>query len=72
MVVCVYISSVLEPARQSDWDNILAVHRSLRMVTAWSYQRSTMGEHKYEHDRFLKEAAVHKHTFAQVGVFLST
>ena len=56
----------LEPSRQSDWDNIVACHRGLTMVTTWSYQRSTMGEHKLQHVRFTQEAATLKHTVAQV------
>lgn len=60
------LNSITESARQSDWDNILACHRGLRLVTSWSYQRSTMGEHKYEHERFLEDAATYNHTTAQV------
>jgi len=58
--------AIVEPSRESDWDNVLACHRGLRLVTAWSYQRSTMGEHKYEHERFINDAALHNHTVAQV------
>lgn len=41
-----------EWSRQSDWDNIVACHRGLCTTTTWSYQRSTMGEHRLQHERF--------------------
>ncbi|XP_069127390.1 WD repeat-containing protein 36-like [Argopecten irradians] len=43
---------VSESSRQSDWDNIVACHRGLCTATTWSYQRSTMGQHRFRHDRF--------------------
>lgn len=60
------VVNISEPTRQSDWDNILACHRGLRLVTAWSYQRSTMGQHKFDHERFNKDEAQYMHTVAQV------
>ncbi|XP_060608574.1 WD repeat-containing protein 36-like isoform X2 [Ruditapes philippinarum] len=54
-----------EQTRQSDWDNILACHRGLRVVTTWNYVKSTMGQHKFDHKRFTKNAAQHMHTVAQ-------
>ncbi|KAK3592873.1 hypothetical protein CHS0354_004097 [Potamilus streckersoni] len=53
-----------EPSRQSDWDNITACHRGLRVVTTWSYGRCTMGEHKLEHDRFKNDEVAYRHTLA--------
>ena len=61
----------LEPSRQSDWDNIIACHRGINMVTSWSYQRSTMGEHKLVPKRDGVKAALLKHTVAQVCLCLS-
>lgn len=59
------VDFVAESSRQSDWDNILACHRGLRMVTSWSYQRATMGEHKFDHERFTEFAVEHVNTIAQ-------
>ncbi|XP_052776879.1 WD repeat-containing protein 36-like [Mya arenaria] len=59
------VNFVAEPSRQSDWDNILAYHRGLNLVTTWNYQRSTMGEHKFLHQRFTEDAANHRNTVAQ-------
>ncbi|XP_064607186.1 WD repeat-containing protein 36-like [Liolophura sinensis] len=41
-----------EPCRESDWDNIVCVHRGLSMATTWSYIHSTMGKYKLRHERF--------------------
>ncbi|KAK7486461.1 hypothetical protein BaRGS_00022262 [Batillaria attramentaria] len=41
-----------ESNRESDWDNVVACHRGLRMVTTWSTQRCTMGKHKLDSQRF--------------------
>ncbi|XP_046327932.2 WD repeat-containing protein 36-like [Haliotis rufescens] len=53
-----------EQCRESDWDNMVACHRGERVVTTWSYQRSTMGKHKFENDRF-HDNPVHRRTTAE-------
>ncbi|XP_070172929.1 WD repeat-containing protein 36-like [Littorina saxatilis] len=50
--------------RESDWDNVVACHRGLRMVTTWSTQRSTMGKHKLDCKRF-HHGGQHRNTTAQ-------
>lgn len=59
------VDFVAEPTRQSDWDNILACHRGERLVTTWSFIRSTMGQHKFDHERFTDSPAEHMHTVAK-------
>lgn len=41
-----------EPIRDKEWDSIAAVHRGCAAVTCWSFNKSTMGEHKLIHPRF--------------------
>ncbi|KAL4237143.1 WD repeat-containing protein 36 [Mactra antiquata] len=59
------VNFVAEPTRQSDWDNVLACHRGLRVVTTWNYQKSTMGQYKFDHESFSEDANQHMHTIAQ-------
>ncbi|XP_051875459.1 WD repeat-containing protein 36 isoform X2 [Pristis pectinata] len=44
-----------ETARQSDWDGIIACHQGCLISTTWNYQKTTMGAHKLEPQRFKKE-----------------
>ena len=44
-----------EEVKQSDWDSVLCVHQSLRMVTTWDYTKSTMGKYKLDNDRFKQD-----------------
>ncbi|BFY99565.1 hypothetical protein BsWGS_02605 [Bradybaena similaris] len=53
------IKFAAEPARESDWDNIIACHRSLNIVSSWSFQRSTMGKHMFSHPRFSQDVLEH-------------
>ncbi|GFO27669.1 WD repeat-containing protein 36 [Plakobranchus ocellatus] len=57
-----------ESSRESDWDNILATHRSLTVATSWSYQRCTMGKHKFCHERFNNDVAEHSVTASAVDI----
>ncbi|XP_012945406.1 WD repeat-containing protein 36 isoform X2 [Aplysia californica] len=57
-----------EPNRESDWDNIIACHRSQTVVTTWSYQRSTMGQHKLKHARFKTDVSEHAITATAVDI----
>ncbi|GFQ91859.1 WD repeat-containing protein 36 [Trichonephila clavata] len=43
-----------ESTREKDWDNIAAVHLHTKVVSTWSFNRSTMGENKLLHQRFQK------------------
>lgn len=56
-------SFAAEASRESDWDSVVACHRGLRMVTAWSTQRG-MGKHKLDSKRF-HHGGEHRHTTAQ-------
>ncbi|XP_072570982.1 WD repeat-containing protein 36 isoform X2 [Paramormyrops kingsleyae] len=47
-----------ETARQSDWDGIIACHRGYLIATTWNYQKTSMGTHKLEHERFDKNRAL--------------
>ena len=49
-----------DPVRDKEWDSIAAVHRRQSNVTTWSFHRSTMGEHKLTHRRFLDNMALKK------------
>ncbi|KAJ7986988.1 hypothetical protein DPEC_G00334090 [Dallia pectoralis] len=53
-----------ESARQNDWDSIVACHRGFLMTTTWNYQKSSMGEHKLEPERFNKNRALNVHATA--------
>ncbi|XP_062334077.1 WD repeat-containing protein 36 [Osmerus eperlanus] len=53
-----------ESARQSDWDGIVACHRGYLVSTTWNYQKSSMGSHKLEPDRFNKNRALSVHATA--------
>ncbi|XP_072372521.1 WD repeat-containing protein 36 [Scyliorhinus torazame] len=44
-----------ESARQSYWDGIIACHQGYLISTTWNYQRTSMGAHKLEPKRFLKD-----------------
>ena len=44
--------SMVEPARQSDWDGVAACHRGELAVTTWNFNRSTMGAHRLLSPRF--------------------
>lgn len=57
-----------ESSRESDWDNILATHRSSTLATTWSYQRCTMGKYKFCHDRFKSDVAEHSVTATAVDI----
>jgi len=50
-VGCVCVC-VLEPSRQSDWDGIVVCHRGEVAATTWNFNRSTMGSHRLQHQRF--------------------
>uniref|UniRef100_A0A0B6Z6J4 Uncharacterized protein n=1 Tax=Arion vulgaris TaxID=1028688 RepID=A0A0B6Z6J4_9EUPU len=56
------IKFAAEPGRESDWDNIIACHRSLNVVSSWSFQRSTMGHHMFSHPRFSQDVSEHSVT----------
>ncbi|XP_048876461.1 WD repeat-containing protein 36 [Brienomyrus brachyistius] len=47
-----------ETARQSDWDGIIACHRGYLITTTWNYQKTSMGAHKLEPERFDKNRAL--------------
>lgn len=53
-----------ESARQSDWDSVVACHRGYLASTTWNYQRSSMGAHKLEPERFHRDRALHVHASA--------
>ncbi|KAI8786613.1 WD repeat-containing protein 36 isoform X1 [Biomphalaria glabrata] len=57
-----------EQSRESDWDNILACHRSLNLVSTWSYQRTTMGKHMISHPRFSTDVSEHSITATAVDI----
>lgn len=38
-----YFYYVLEEARESDWDSIIACHQGKLSCSTWNYQRSTIG-----------------------------
>ncbi|KAH9489302.1 WD repeat-containing protein 36 [Bulinus truncatus] len=57
-----------EQCRESDWDNVLACHRSLNLVSTWSYQRTTMGKHMISHPRFSTDVSEHAITATAVDV----
>jgi len=38
-----------EITREQEWDNILAAHTGLGVVTTWSFHKNRMGEHKLMH-----------------------
>jgi U3 small nucleolar RNA-associated protein 21 len=52
--------------KQSDWDSIVCVHENHRTVTTWDYVRSTMGKHKIDHERFMKNERLYGHVVATV------
>lgn len=64
------VKFVAEPSRESDWDNILACHRGLDLVTTWNYQKSTMGKHMIAHKRF--KADVSEHSVHATAVEISS
>ena len=39
------LNYVLEEARESDWDGIVACHQGKLSCSTWNYQRSTIGAH---------------------------
>lgn len=53
-----------ETARQSDWDGIIACHRGFLIATTWNYQKTSMGAHKLEPERFNKNRALNVHATA--------
>ncbi|KAJ8287031.1 hypothetical protein GJAV_G00046230 [Gymnothorax javanicus] len=53
-----------ETARQSDWDGIVACHRGYVTATTWNYQKTSMGAHKLEPERFGKNRALNVHATA--------
>uniref|UniRef100_A0AAY5ESF3 WDR36/Utp21 N-terminal domain-containing protein n=1 Tax=Electrophorus electricus TaxID=8005 RepID=A0AAY5ESF3_ELEEL len=53
-----------ESARQSDWDGIVACHQGFLVATTWNYQKSSMGAHKLEPERFNKNRALNVHATA--------
>ncbi|GFS13535.1 WD repeat-containing protein 36 [Elysia marginata] len=57
-----------DPSRESDWDNILATHRSSTVTTTWNYQRCTMGKYKFIHERFKNDVAEHSITATAVDI----
>lgn len=58
---------ISEASHQSDWDSVVACHRSEKVVTTWNYNRFTMGDHKLLHDRFEKERQFHNVTATVSG-----
>lgn len=44
-----------ETTREKEWDNIVAVHEDLAMVTTWSYDKIKMGDLKLLPERFQKK-----------------
>lgn len=40
------ISFCSEETRAKDWDNILAIHQGLSVVTSWTFDKARMGDHK--------------------------
>ncbi|ESO94510.1 hypothetical protein LOTGIDRAFT_215492 [Lottia gigantea] len=53
-----------ESSRESEWDNIVSCHRGLTLTTTWNYQKSTMGKHKFKHERFDNEPSLYKNVTA--------
>ncbi|XP_028660660.2 WD repeat-containing protein 36 isoform X1 [Erpetoichthys calabaricus] len=53
-----------EASRESDWDGIIACHRGYLVSTTWNYQKSSMGAHKLEPERFHKDRALNVHATA--------
>ncbi|XP_036385144.1 WD repeat-containing protein 36 [Megalops cyprinoides] len=53
-----------ETARQSDWDGIISCHRGYLTATTWNYQKTSMGAHKLEPERFNKNRALNIHATA--------
>ncbi|XP_076844467.1 WD repeat-containing protein 36 [Brachyhypopomus gauderio] len=53
-----------ESARQNDWDSIVACHQGFLVTTTWNYQKSSMGAHKLEPERFNKNRALNVHATA--------
>lgn len=43
-----------ETAKEKQWDNIVACHKNTSLVTTWSYERCTMGEHMISQPTFDK------------------
>ncbi|RWS24154.1 WD-repeat protein-like protein [Leptotrombidium deliense] len=48
-----------ELTREKEWDNIVACHRRLNVVTSWSFEKMKMGERKLIHDRFKQKSNVY-------------
>uniref|UniRef100_A0A4W3JGH9 WD repeat domain 36 n=1 Tax=Callorhinchus milii TaxID=7868 RepID=A0A4W3JGH9_CALMI len=55
---------LMETARQSDWDGIIACHRGYLTSTTWNYQKSSMGMHKFEPMKFHKDLTLNLHATA--------
>ncbi|XP_056393450.1 WD repeat-containing protein 36 [Hyla sarda] len=53
------VSFASETARQSDWDGIIACHRSKLSCTTWNFVRSTMGAYKLKPPHLNKTKGVH-------------
>lgn len=62
------ITFASESVRDKEWDSIAAVHRRHSNVTTWSFHRSTMGEHRLTHQRFVDNMALTKSSATCVTV----
>ena len=73
--VKVFMDSVClcsEPARQSDWDGIVACHRGDVAATTWNFNRSTMGSHRLQHRRFTDDHKLRRRATATARYRLLT
>lgn len=42
------VSFCSEETRAKEWDNIVAIHQGLSVVTSWTFDKARMGDHKLE------------------------
>jgi U3 small nucleolar RNA-associated protein 21 len=57
------INLVCEGSRAKEWDDIVALHRSLAEVTTWSSDKGRMGDHKLLHPRLVTDITINQIIF---------
>ena len=60
----------IEPSRQSDWDGVVACHRGEVAATTWNFNRSTMGSHRLQHQRFNDQHKLRQRAIALAWIYL--
>lgn len=67
---------ILEEARESDWDGIIACHQGKLSCSTWNYQRSTIGSYFLKPKELKKDditatvSAGYKGIFSHMAVLL--